>query len=103
MVTKPDLKSYTGTLEAEEVLDAIITAVAEGKMPQDAVLLPGYDMRSKAEDAVSVIENATDADIRNLADLIQAVLSDGSFCVIGNENNIQKEKELFKKIRNLNV
>lgn len=49
------------------------------------------------------ILGATDADIRNLADLIQAVLSDGNFCVIGNENNIQKEKELFKKIRNLNV
>ncbi len=48
------------------------------------------------------ILRATDADIRALADLVEAVLSDGNFCVIGNENNIQKEKELFMNIRSLN-
>ena len=48
------------------------------------------------------ILNATDEDIRKLADLIEAVLSDGNLCVIGNENNIQKEKELFMNIRSLN-
>lgn len=49
------------------------------------------------------ILNATDEDIRNLADMIEAVLSDGNICVLGNENNIQKEKELFMNIRSLNV
>lgn len=48
------------------------------------------------------ILGATDEDIRKLADPIEAVLSDACICVIGNENNIQKEKELFKKIRSLN-
>ena len=48
------------------------------------------------------ILGATDVDIRNLADMIEAVLSDNNLCVIGNENNIQKEKELFKNIRSLN-
>ena len=48
------------------------------------------------------ILGATDEDIRKLAEPIAAVLSDACICVIGNENNIQKEKELFKKIRNLN-
>ncbi len=48
------------------------------------------------------ILGATDEDIRKLAEPIQAVLSDACICVIGNENNIQKEKELFKKIRSLN-
>ena len=48
------------------------------------------------------ILSATDEDIRKLADLIEAVLSDGNLCVIGNENNIQKEKELFMNIRSLN-
>ena len=47
------------------------------------------------------ILGATDADIRALADLVESVLSDGNFCVIGNENNIQKEKELFMNIRKL--
>lgn len=48
------------------------------------------------------ILNATDADIRKLADLVESVLSDACICVIGNENNIQKEKELFLNIRRLN-
>ena len=48
------------------------------------------------------ILGATDEDIRALADLVQAVLSDGNLCVIGNENNIQKEKELFMNIKSLN-
>lgn len=48
------------------------------------------------------ILSATDEDIRNLADLIESVLSDANFCVIGNENKIQKEKDLFKTIRSLN-
>ena len=48
------------------------------------------------------ILNATDADIRALADIVQAVLSDGNFCVIGNENNIKKEEALFMNIRSLN-
>lgn len=63
-----DLKTYTGMLSEGELTDAIVTAVAEGKAPQDALLLPGYDMRSRAEEAVSVIENATDADIQYLID-----------------------------------
>ncbi len=48
------------------------------------------------------ILNATQEDIRGLADLIEAVLKDGNFCVIGNENNIRKEGDMFKTIRNLN-
>ena len=48
------------------------------------------------------ILGATDEDIRKLAEPIEAVLSDACICVIGNENNIQKEKELFKKIRSIN-
>lgn len=48
------------------------------------------------------ILSATDEDIRALADLVEAVISDACICVIGNENNIQKEKELFKNIRSLN-
>lgn len=45
------------------------------------------------------ILNATDEDIRNLADLIEAVLSDNYICVLGNENNIRKEEDLFLNIR----
>ena len=63
-----DLKLYTGTLSESELLDAIVTALAEGKTAQDALLLPGYNMVSHAKEAVSVIENASDADIQYLID-----------------------------------
>lgn len=63
-----DLKAYTGTLSESELMDAIVIALAEGNGAQDALLLPGYDTRSRAEEAASVIENATDADIQYLID-----------------------------------
>ena len=63
-----DLKAYTGTLSESELMDAIVMALAEGNGAQDALLLPGYDTRSRAEEAASVIENATDADIQYLID-----------------------------------
>ncbi len=47
------------------------------------------------------ILNATEEDIRGLADIMEAVLSDENICVIGNENNIRKDEELFMSIRGL--
>ena len=48
------------------------------------------------------ILNATQEDIRALADMIEAVLGDDNFCVLGNENAIRKEEDMFMNIRNLN-
>ncbi|MGN1156761.1 MAG: insulinase family protein [Agathobacter sp.] len=48
------------------------------------------------------ILNATEEDIRALADMIEAVLSDGNFCVLGNEKAIRDEKDMFIGIRSLN-
>ena len=48
------------------------------------------------------ILNATEKDIQALAGLVEAVLSEGHFCVLGNENNIRKEEEMFYHIRSLN-
>ncbi len=47
------------------------------------------------------ILTATQEDIRGLADAIEAVLSDGNFCVVGNENNIRKEENMFMNIQGL--
>lgn len=63
-----DLKAYTGMLSEETLTDAIVNALAEGKNAQEALLLQGYDMRSRAEDALSVVENAADGDIQYLID-----------------------------------
>ena len=48
------------------------------------------------------ILQATDADIRALADLIEAVLKGANICVLGNESNIRKEEDMFLNIRSLN-
>lgn len=40
-------------------------------------------------------------DIRNLAPLVRAVMSDGNICVIGNEEKIEEAKSLFKNVREL--
>lgn len=45
--------------------------------------------------------NATVEDIRALAPLIEAILSDEDICVVGSESVINKEKELLKEVKPL--
>lgn len=47
------------------------------------------------------ILDAKAEDIRNLKGLIQSVLCDGNLCVIGNEEKLTEEKELFQTLENL--
>ena len=44
---------------------------------------------------------ATDADIRNLRDLVASVLGEQNICVVGNEEKLKQEKTLFKELKNL--
>lgn len=45
--------------------------------------------------------HADQEDIRKLAGIVRAVLKEEAFCVIGNEQKLNKEKELFKELKNL--
>lgn len=47
------------------------------------------------------ILTAQPEDIRNLAELVQSVLSEDLFCVIGNENTIKAEAEKFDVVKGL--
>ncbi len=47
------------------------------------------------------ILNATPQDIRNLSGIVKAVLADDVLCVIGNEEKLEEEKELFMELKNL--
>lgn len=47
------------------------------------------------------ILNADAKEIRKLADLTEAVLEKNYFCVVGSEEKIEEEKELFMQIKNL--
>ena len=40
-------------------------------------------------------------DIRGLAPLIEAILSDDAVCVVGSETAIEKEREIFKEAKSL--
>ena len=45
--------------------------------------------------------NVTIEDIRNLKDLYKDILDQNAICVIGNENKIEENKDLFKETKNL--
>lgn len=47
------------------------------------------------------ILNVTVEDIRQLADIVEAVLKDENICVIGNEKKIEENKHLFKEVKPL--
>ncbi len=47
------------------------------------------------------ILNAGQEDIRRLADVVAAVLRAGQLCVIGGEEKIEEQRELFQEVRNL--
>ena len=44
------------------------------------------------------VRNATAQDIQGLAGMMESVLTDDTICVIGNEDNIRKEADLFDEI-----
>ena len=56
------------------------------------------EMMQKERDQVL---SATVEDIRALADIVQAILDTGAFCVVGNEDRIEGAKDLFKETKNL--
>lgn len=45
--------------------------------------------------------HATQQDIRNLADIVEKVIEAGQICVIGNEDKIEHEKEVFIQVKAL--
>ncbi len=63
-----DLKGYKGILDTDELVTAMAEALAEGRMPKDAMLLSGYSKIGQAADAMSVIADATEEDLAYLID-----------------------------------
>ena len=47
------------------------------------------------------ILDATQEDIRNLADIVEAVLNCNQFCVIGSEEKIEEQKDMFLEVKHL--
>ena len=80
-------------------MDIPMNPFAKGERSMTAYLQNmSFEELQKERDEVI---GATDADIRALKDLIACVLDEKHLCVVGSEEALQKEKELFKELKNL--
>lgn len=80
-------------------LDTPLTPSVKGSRGLSAYL-SGVTAEMMQQERDQVLD-ATREDIRALAGLIQAILDEGSFCVVGNEEKIQANRELFGEVANL--
>ena len=62
------LREMAAPLDEDALLEDICTAIAEGKRPKDAVLLPEYTLQGQADNALAVVQGATDEDLNYLID-----------------------------------
>lgn len=63
-----ELCNMTLPMDEQALLESITMAVSEGDRPQDALLIPGYSLNEQAEDALLVVQKATDADVAYVID-----------------------------------
>ena len=59
-----------------------------------------------SQDALDVdvedeVINATVGDIQALADVVEKTMAQGYLCVIGNEDKIQEQKDMFQEVKPL--
>ena len=80
-------------------MDTPMNPFAKGERSMTAYL-QGLSFEAVQEERNQVIAG-TDADIRGLKDLVASVLDEHNICVVGNEEALQKEAELFKELKNL--
>lgn len=96
-VDERDMTKYIiGTVSE---LDTPLTPSAKGLRSTSAYLSGlTVDMVQKERDEII---RATPEDIRGLAGIVKAVLSQECLCVIGSEEALEAEKELFENLKNL--
>ncbi len=93
-----DMTKYIiGTISS---MDTPLNPNAKGARSMTAYLqgLSEEEIQKERDEVIG----ATDADIRALKPLIEAVLSDGNLCVVGNEECLKDGREMFKELKNLN-
>lgn len=80
-------------------LDTPLTPSAKGARSLNAYFggLTDADMQKERDEVL----NATPEQIRSIAPLVRAVLDEDAFCVIGNEEKIREERDMFRNIKML--
>ena len=89
-------KYIIGTFSA---LDAPLTPGGKTGRSATAYLIGVTDEMLQKER--EEILNASQEDIRNLSGIVKAILKENAFCVIGNENKLKEEKDLFLELKGL--
>ena len=92
-----DMTKYV--IGAISELDTPLTPSIKGARAVSAYL-SGVTREMLQEERLQVLE-ATQQDIRDLADILQAVLDTGSLCVVGNEEQVKAESAMFGKVESL--
>ena len=80
-------------------LDQPMTPVTKGERSKN--LYMNHVTAEMIQEERNQVLDAEDKDIRALADIVEAVLACNQICVIGNEEKIKEQQELFGEIRNL--
>ena len=93
-----DMTKYIiGTISG---MDTPLTPMAKGERSLSAYL-SNLDFEEVQRERDQVL-NANQDDIRKLADIVEAVLKCDNICVIGSEEKINDNKDMFMEIKNLN-
>ena len=93
-----DMTKYIiGTISG---MDTPLTPMAKGERSLSAYL-SNLDFEEVQRERDQVL-NANQDDIRKLADIVEAVLKCDNLCVIGSEEKINDNKDMFMEIKNLN-
>lgn len=94
-VTERDMTKYIiGTISN---MDHPMTPSAAGERSM-SIYMCGLTMEKILKERREVLE-ATQEDIRALADIVEAILGSGQICVVGSEEKIREEKDLFDVIK----
>ena len=96
-VSERDMTKYIiGTMSG---IDQPMTPATQGDRSMN--LYMNRVSKEMIQEERNQILDAKEQDIRALADIVEAALRDNLFCVIGSEEKIEEQKELFMETRNL--
>ena len=96
-VSERDMTKYIiGTISN---MDQPMTPVTKGDRSMNLYMNQVSEEMIRKERAE--VLDATEEDIRSLAEIVEAVLKKNYFCVIGNEEKLEEQKELFMELRSI--
>ena len=96
-VSERDMTKYIiGTISN---MDQPMTPVAKGDRSMNLYMNQVSEEMIRKERAE--VLDATEEDIRGLAQIVEAILKNNYFCVIGSEEKIEEQKAMFMEIRSI--